>query len=53
MRACVLPTTFARAARGRVSGPGPASRTEMEARAPANVLGLNDNTGNASRNGPR
>ena len=53
MRACVLPTTFARAARGRVSGPGLVLRIEKEARAPANVLGLNDNTGNASRTGPR
>lgn len=53
MRACALPTTVARDARGRVSGPGPASRIEKEVRAPANALGLNDNTGNASRSGPR
>lgn len=51
MRACVLRTAIARAAWGRVSGPGLALRNDKEARAPANVLGLNDSL--ASRNGPR
>jgi hypothetical protein len=50
MRACALRSAFARAARGRVSGSGPLSRTSNGVRAPANGLRLNDI---ASRNGPR
>jgi hypothetical protein len=53
MRACTLRTAFACAARGRVSGPGPRLRPATGARASANDLGFNDNTGNASRTGPR
>jgi hypothetical protein len=53
MRACASRTAFAHAARGRVSGPGPHLRSAIGACASSNDLDFTDNTGNASRTGPR